>query len=75
MTVQELTDKCRKAIDEPLAFGKVSLLLKGRAHGATKKFPGLNIKGEIVCEYHDSCLCAFDAKKLLEKLEESGVTA
>ncbi len=73
MTVQELTDKCRRAIADPLASGEVSLLVKGKAYGETKKVPGLNIKGKIVCEYSNTCLCVFDAKKLLEKLEKAGV--
>lgn len=71
MTVDELKNLCAEKIANPIADGMVSLMISGRAHGNTKRFPGLGIRGEIVCEYDDACLCAFDAKKILAALDKS----
>jgi hypothetical protein len=71
MTIQELTEMCEEKINNPTAGGVISLMIPGRAYGSTKKFPGLGIRGEIVCEYETSCLCAFDAKQLSAALEKA----
>ena len=66
MTTVQLIKDCRRAIDTPSTGGKISLMIPGKAYGNTKKFPCSNIRGEIVCEYDNECLVAFDAAKLLE---------
>lgn len=69
MDLNELIKLCNDKINNPISNGTIPLMIPGRAHGNTKKFPGLGVKGEIVCECDDSCLCAFDARKLLSAIE------
>ena len=68
MQVDELIALCNEKIDNPIADGVVSLVVPGPAYGESKKL--LGIRGAIVCEYGNSCLCAFDAGKLLKAIEK-----
>ena len=69
MIIVELIKECKEAIDDPNRDGKISLVIPGCAgRGNYKYFPGTKIKGEIICEYENSCLCAFDAQKLMDKI-------
>lgn len=63
-----LRDKCKHAIEDPNCFGNVSLVVKGAANGSTKMFMG--IMGKVVCNNKFDCLCSFDAKSMLEIVNE-----
>jgi len=64
VTTVQLIKACKAAIDNPHAYGKISLLVPGR-YAKKKLFPGTRVYGETVCEYENDCLVAFDAKMLL----------
>lgn len=68
MTVDDLIVLCEEKIASPIANGVVTLMVNGCAHGNTKRL--LGVTGEIVCEYEKSCLCAFDAKKILAAIKK-----
>ena len=65
MTVLDLIKKCSDAITDPNSYGEEALMVPGKARGETRRFMG--VRGKIVCEYDNECLCRFDAQKLLDK--------